>query len=102
MDIASLIAKLAEHGISGLVCAILAVWVWQKDKELRKEREARIGDVRELNKTAMELQARVIETVNKVVQAVEQLTEVSADLKRAMLDLERRDRGTDPRITGRR
>lgn len=46
---------------------VIVGWVaWAKDRELKAERLARVADAKDYNRLAMDLQARVIDTVHKL------------------------------------
>lgn len=62
MDV--VIEALTRYGLPGAVVALFAVLYVLKDRELKAERDARIGDAKNFNELSMKLQAQVIDTVN--------------------------------------
>jgi hypothetical protein len=62
----SLVAALASHGVLGLMCAVLLWALWIKDRDLTRERAARIADAKAYTDLALNLQARVIASVEKL------------------------------------
>ena len=78
----SLIGILAQHGLPGVIIALLVLWVYMKDKELKAERDARIADAKTFTDLALKLQENAISSVNK-------LTDVFDEVKRMR---RRRDR----------
>lgn len=62
----SLIATLASHGLLGLVCAVLLWILWQKDKDLTLERQARVADAKAYTDLALGLQKQVLASVEKL------------------------------------
>lgn len=66
---------LSHYGLPGVVIALFAVLYVSKDRELKRERDARIDDAKAFSKMALELQEKAIATANR-------LTEVFTELQR--------------------
>jgi hypothetical protein len=70
---ASLVSTLASHGIMGVVCAVLFVMLWQRDKALTDERAARIADAKAGLELALRIQQTTQDTVAKLSTLFEEL-----------------------------
>lgn len=62
----SLIAQIASYGLPGLIVAVMIVAYWHKDRELRRESEARIADAKNYLDLALKLQAQVLTNIEKL------------------------------------
>jgi hypothetical protein len=68
-----LIGQLADHGILGLLLAICLLAYWWKDRQLTREKDARIADARVLTDLALKFQQQSIEHVQKIHDVFEEL-----------------------------
>lgn len=64
------VKEFLAHGSVGVI-ALLALWAfWQKDKELKAERDARLTDQKEMLKAYYELTAESEETLETAVSLI--------------------------------
>lgn len=79
-----LLETLTHFGLPGVVVAIFLYLYVQKDRELKRERDARIADAKDMtkvigemqegfNKKALELQDKAIGTANRLADLFEEL-----------------------------
>lgn len=77
-----IIKALLEYGVLGIICALLVVWIWTKDKqhtaerkelqrELSAEQAQRVKDAQRFTALALELQGKVHEALGVVKTQVE-------------------------------
>lgn len=86
MDIGtSLLSLAAQHGLPGITIGLLAYWVWTKDKEITKERDARIADAKAYTEMALKLQAQAISAVDKLTDIFEELKKLMAEKENARI-----------------
>jgi hypothetical protein len=65
--------KLLEHGVTGLAAGVF-LWLYLlKDKELTKERGARIEDAQKFTTVALGLQERALSSVEKLSNILEEV-----------------------------
>ena len=76
---ASIIGALLSHGLPGVIIALLAVWLYMKDRELKLERDARIADAKNYTEMALKLQQQAIDAVNKLSDVFEELKKIMAE-----------------------
>ena len=76
MDV--VIEALTRYGLPGAIVALFAVLYVLKDRELKAERDARIGDARNFNELSMKLQAQVIEAVNNLRLVLDEVRRLPA------------------------
>jgi hypothetical protein len=69
-----LFVELAHSGLMGALLAIMLALFVRKDRELQREREARVNDAKDYTKLAVELQRQVMDSVAK-------LSEIFTELK---------------------
>jgi hypothetical protein len=77
-----LLEGLTQFGLPGVVVAIFVVLFVQKDRELKRERDARIEDAKAFNKVALELQDKVIQTATRLSDVFEELRKQSPQTQR--------------------
>lgn len=66
-------AQIASHGLLGALLVAVTWAYWNKDRELKNERDARIADAKGYNDLALKLQAQVIDSVNKVSEILDEM-----------------------------
>lgn len=72
---AEMLPELATHGVLGLVAAIfIGLFVW-KDRQLEKERAARVDDSKAYMQLAIGLQAQHLDSAHKMADILEELRE---------------------------
>jgi hypothetical protein len=71
MDV--VVETLARFGLPGAICGVLVWLYWQKDQELKRERDARIADAKAFNELALSLQAKALDTVSKLKELFDEL-----------------------------
>jgi hypothetical protein len=69
----SLLAELAKDGILGVLLALALVWLWLKDRELKRESAARIRDAQNYGELALKLQERAISVAEKLAEGFEEM-----------------------------
>jgi hypothetical protein len=65
--------QIASHGLLGVLLVAVAWAYWNKDRELKTERDARISDAKAYNDLALKLQAQVIDSVNKLAETFDEM-----------------------------
>jgi len=65
------VGQIASSGILGALLVIALFALWQKDKELQREKNARIEDAKQYNMLSMSLQREVIQAVEKLSDIVQ-------------------------------
>lgn len=68
-----LLGKLAEHGILGLVCAVLLYVLSKKDQELTAERAARLVDAKSFTELALKLKTEDAESKDRIESLLDEL-----------------------------
>ena len=63
--VSPLISLIAQQGVLGAVLIVVGWFAWQKDRESKAESTARIQDAKEFTNRALDLQAKVLDTVDK-------------------------------------
>lgn len=63
--VSPLIALIAQQGVLGAVVVVLGWFAWYKDREAKNESIARIQDAKDFTTRALDLQAKVLDTVDK-------------------------------------
>lgn len=72
MDPNLILEKLAEHG----PILALAVWgLWVKDRQLNREKDARVADAKAYTEMALKLQSSVTDSVHKVAEIIRVIQE---------------------------
>jgi hypothetical protein len=66
-----ILTALISHGLPGLVIASLIWWTYTLTNQVNELHERHVTDLKEFTQTAIELQAKVHETVSKVGIIVE-------------------------------
>jgi hypothetical protein len=81
----ALLEALTRFGLPGVVVAIFVVLYVQKDRELKRERDARIDDAKAMTKVIGEMQEsfnkRALELQDKAIQTANRLSDVFEELK---------------------
>jgi hypothetical protein len=70
---AAVLTALATHGLPGALIAALLAWLWFKDRELSRERDARVADARYYNDLSLKLQERSITVAENLTKAFNDL-----------------------------
>jgi len=86
----AIIQLLLQHGVLGIMCALLVLWIYRKDQQgiseheahlsqikdfgerLSAEQVARVADAQRFTETALELQAKAIEACSALRESVEE------------------------------
>lgn len=63
--VSPLISLIAQQGVLGAVVIVLGWFAWYKDREAKTESAARIQDAKDFTNRALDLQAKVLDTVDK-------------------------------------
>jgi chemotaxis regulatin CheY-phosphate phosphatase CheZ len=81
----ALLEALTRFGLPGVVVAIFVFLYVQKDRELKRERDARIEDAKAMTKVVVQMQEdfnkRALELQDKAIQTANRLSDVFEELK---------------------
>ena len=59
-----LFLELAKSGLMGILLAVMLALFVRKDRELQREREARVSDAKDYTRLAVELQKQLMDSVD--------------------------------------
>lgn len=76
--VSPLLSLLAQQGVLGVFIIVLGWVAWKKDSDLKSERDARIQDAKDFTNRALDLQARVLDTVDKLNAIFEETRKIMA------------------------
>jgi len=68
-----LLDLLSHYGMPGVLLAIVIVLYVQKDRELKKEREARIDDAKAFHTVVLGVQEKALNTANRLTEVFDEL-----------------------------
>ena len=68
-----LFLELAKSGLMGILLAVMLALFVRKDRELQREREARVSDAKDYTRLAVELQKQVMDSVDKLSEIFREL-----------------------------
>lgn len=72
------VMSLASHGLLGMMLIIVGWVAWRKDVDLQAERLARIEDAKDYTRLALDLQAKVLDSVNKLADILDEMKKLMA------------------------
>jgi hypothetical protein len=102
----TILQALLGNGVLGIMCALLVVWIWTKDKQQTAERKElllqlanetaqRVKDAQKFTGLALDLQAKVLAAIEVVKDQVETFQGQNAILERIASKLPSKKGGSD-------
>lgn len=81
----TILKEFTSYGFPGLIIAALLFWIWQKDRELKAERDARVADAKAFSEQIVAYQEKHMTGISHLATTAENMREATEQMRDAAL-----------------